>query len=603
MERTALDAVRRVQSTAERAKNAAKRNPITSGTIALGAAGGLWFASQLLGSQSRTGPGSEMLYTEVSCDDKTLDQVLKEVEEFDARDVDAPESQTHFEALMDNWTKAAALYSKAGDCDKAHYALGRLCYEGRGYVYDPEYGLKLYEKAALKGNKDAMHALACIALDSAHQGYAYQYNESELSELARFVGNQKTQALYEAACLLRRAHGPQKALDTLRQVKVKLYLKPPERMPDDIKKWTSTWAKDTHEHLKKTAISNSAAKGPALIQQWLIANDQALLRLHGWQPSFNAGWREGVAALILAKWDRRVATEGVKRLLESALASQDAHQMKTTASVVLNYCDYPGKDPGCPEFIQRAKELMGKAAAQGDAVASITRLEMLGKDIWAGGPDRDSQDDIRMRDMKAEKELLVGRRGASREHLFQLGRELEFTRDKNLAEAEAYRRAAELGHWNATSAYRRRLSSNKHIDPDIPLFQKRLLVVPIPADLVHLANEHTTEAPRAQWIRPTMDWSEMGITKLTTDDARAKMTERFDTTFAGAPEGEVVVILEPMDTSFFGKHESSRYDLTASAIVSAKKRREREDLYVAMCVFDDLSVVALYDEAFALHAL
>jgi hypothetical protein len=37
--------------------------------------------------------------------------------------------------------------------------------------------------------------------------------------------------------------------------------------------------------------------------------------------------------------------------------------------------------------------------------------------------------------------------------------------------------------------------------------------------------------------------------------------------------------------------------------VSAKKRREREDLYVAMCVFDDLNVVALYDEAFALHAL
>jgi hypothetical protein len=470
-------------------------------------------------------------------------------------------------------------------------------------VYDPEYGLKLYEKAALKGNKDAMHALACIALDSAQDGEAYQYGESELSELARFVGNQKTHALYEAACLLRRAHGPQKALETLRQVKVRLYLKPPYRMPDDIKKWTSTWAKDTHEHLKKTAISNSAAKGPALTQQWRTAKDQELLRVQGWQPSFDAGWRVGVDALILAMWDRRVATAGVKLLLESALASQDAHQMETTASVVLDYCNDPANDPKCPEFIQKAKELMGKAAAEGDAVASIKRLEMLGRDILARGRESGSQEDTGMRAMKAEKELLVGRRGASREHLFQLGRELESTRDKKLPEAEAYRRAAELGHWDAASAYRRSLSGNKYIDPDIPLFPKRLLVVPIPAALVQLANEHTTEAPRAKWIRPTMDWSDMDISTLTTDDARAKMTERFDTTFAGVPKGDVVVILEPMDTTFFGKHESSRYDLTASAIVSAKKRREREDLYVAMCVFDDLNVVALYDEAFALHAL
>jgi hypothetical protein len=91
----------------------------------------------------------------------------------------------------------------------------------------------------------------------------------------------------------------------------------------------------------------------------------------------------------------------------------------------------------------------------------------------------------------------------------------------------------------------------------------------------------------------------MNIRKLRTDNARAKMKEKFDATFAGAPEGEVVVILEPMDTSFFGKHESSRYDLTASAIVRADRR---EGLYVAMCVFDDISVVALYDQAFDLHA-
>jgi hypothetical protein len=91
----------------------------------------------------------------------------------------------------------------------------------------------------------------------------------------------------------------------------------------------------------------------------------------------------------------------------------------------------------------------------------------------------------------------------------------------------------------------------------------------------------------------------MDISKLKTDEARAKMKEKFDATFAGAPEGEVVVILEPMDTSFFGKHESSRYDLTASAIVRADRR---EGLYVAMCVFDDISVVALYDKAFDLHA-
>jgi hypothetical protein len=361
-------------------------------------------------------------------------------------------------------------------------------------------------------------------------------------------------------------------------------------MPDDTKEWRSTWAKDTHEYLKETANSNGAAKELALPQQWRIARDKWLIQLYGWEPTFNAGWGVGVDALILAIRDSRVATAGVKRLREGALASKDAHQMETTARVVLDYCD-PGKDPECPEFIQRAKELMGKAADQGDAVASIKRMEMLGKDIWARGRESGSQEDIGMRAMKAEKALLLGRHGASREHLFQLGEELAWTRGDNFA--EAYRRAAELGHWDAASAYRTTISSNPY------LFPKRLIVVPIPAALVQLANEQTTEAPRAKWIRPTIDWSDMDISKLKTDEARAKMKEKFDATFAGAPEGEVVVILEPMDTSFFGKHESSRYDLTASAIVRADRR---EGLYVAMCVFDDISVVALYDKAFDLQA-
>jgi hypothetical protein len=93
MSDTALGVARRLQHTAQKARRAVERNPLTSvGTLGVVGAG-LWLASSL-GSPL----GSQTLYTETSGD---CSELLAQASDFDAR-VDAPESQAHFEELMNN---------------------------------------------------------------------------------------------------------------------------------------------------------------------------------------------------------------------------------------------------------------------------------------------------------------------------------------------------------------------------------------------------------------------------------------------------------------------------------------------------------------------
>jgi TPR repeat protein len=94
------------------------------------------------------------LYTESDSAECTLDEARR----LDS-DAAKADSQEEFDTLMENWTKAAALYLKES-CTQAKYKLGRLCFEGRGYMYDPELGFRLYESAAVNGNHDAQFALA-----------------------------------------------------------------------------------------------------------------------------------------------------------------------------------------------------------------------------------------------------------------------------------------------------------------------------------------------------------------------------------------------------------------------------------------------------------
>ena len=133
----ALEAARRVAPRGVRRARRVVEDP--RGLVAAGAlAAGLAYA----------------LYTESDSAECTLDEARR----LDS-DAAKADSQEGFDALMENWTKAAALYRKES-CPAARYKLGRLCFEGRGYVLDLELGLRLYESAAVNGNHDAQFALA-----------------------------------------------------------------------------------------------------------------------------------------------------------------------------------------------------------------------------------------------------------------------------------------------------------------------------------------------------------------------------------------------------------------------------------------------------------
>ena len=137
----ALEAARRVAARGVRRARRAVEDP--RGLVAAGAlAAGLAYYA---------------LYTESDSAECTLDEARR----LDS-DADGAKTQGEFETLMENWTKAAALYRKES-CHEAKYKLGRLCFEGRGYVFDPELGFRLYESAAANGNRDAQFALAMAA--------------------------------------------------------------------------------------------------------------------------------------------------------------------------------------------------------------------------------------------------------------------------------------------------------------------------------------------------------------------------------------------------------------------------------------------------------
>lgn len=159
MRRSALEAVARTGEARRRVREAVANNQAaTLGFAGLGAlvAGGAVVRSLLYTEEDESQQNAKCVATYQKAEAQGLDSK-----------VNTAEGQTGFDKLQANWTKAAELYLKAGNCAEAQYALGRLCSEGRGYVYDPVYGEDLYRAAAAKGNCDARYALACAALRTA----------------------------------------------------------------------------------------------------------------------------------------------------------------------------------------------------------------------------------------------------------------------------------------------------------------------------------------------------------------------------------------------------------------------------------------------------
>ena len=632
MERTALDAVRRVQSTAERAKNAAKRNPITSGTLAtMGAVGGLWFASQLLGSQSRTGPGSEMLYTEESCNEKTLKQILEDLKDLDAKD-DTATSQTHFENLMANWTTAAGLYSQAGNCDKAHYALGRLCYEGRGYVYDPEYGIQLYERAAYAGNADAMYALACIALRLAD-------NRRQRDSGYDVLRSNKSANLYEAAALLRLAQtkGHEGARRTLSDFSDR---------PDPM-----TWIKNT-----RTKIETAAKTDPSATSQILRIAAQARdeeggvmveveqelrdykIDTHPPKPG-TGGWREDVRRLNrLLDNSEEPETDTIRELLAQATRGTDPREMTSAALVALKYLDHVDlEDVDSDTLGKNADALLEKAARTGDVGAIKHRADAL-KGMFRHQERRAETETAIMKvlDQGARTGPLLSERGMLNHDQFL--RMLKDTKDTDPQQKQGKKakamsdllRAASLGNQEAMRLYRYGSFSDGWSDGNgagwlltLSLYSYNgVVVLPIPAALamdlfspckvVFSRGDNATpivtklkvgiEPPGDKVIVATgYQYIQVAWPDLKSADAYDRLLQAYKDIFAQTNHDWMV--LEPIRRDLFGSNEEA-YELTARAILKARSaiRFDKKKPQVAFCVFDDPTHVCSYDRAFMIAA-
>jgi hypothetical protein len=123
-------------------------------------------------------------------------------------------------------------------------------------------------------------------------------------------------------------------------------------------------------------------------------------------------------------------------------------------------------------------------------------------------------------------------------------------------------------------------------------FYDSVHVVPIPADLVQKA------LPNGTWIRPQVQWDTLPDDKK---EALRAIEQKMEATFeqyAREHDKDVVWILEPIDPRCIGKHDP--YDLTVSASMSFMNSGRR-GVSVALCVFDEPSVVASYAKELAKH--
>jgi TPR repeat protein len=407
---------------------------------ALGAAAG---ATLVIGAQALT---RHMLYTDEPCGD-----LLARATALDAR-ADTAENQAHFARLMESWTKAAELYLQASNanCPKAQCALGRLCYEGRGYVYDPEYGIRLYEQAASAGNADAMYALACIALRIASVVLPAADPSSA------FEAGNKRRYLYEGACLLRRARdaheGARSALSDF-------------SLCADPTKWMTA----TFEYLEETADVSAEAHSHILRmhpQSFPFTEWDGLARWQIRRPAVGTGgWREAARRIDdLGVDDARVA---VRALLEgTSTRSTDAHEMASVASVGLAYL----RTEEDPDMRKKAVALLDAAADRGDVGAIVEK--------WGDGTRNKHVHESDPATVSRLNMLDRGVSAGSRWLRYQRGLVYE-TRGSERAIEDLYD-AAELGHWDALVACRAR---HRTLSEEDLLNGFGVIVLPIPAAL------------------------------------------------------------------------------------------------------------------------
>ena len=594
MRRSALEAVARTGEARRRVREAVANNQAaTLGFAGLGAL---------------VAGGAVLLYTqedENQQDQKCVATYHKAKAQRLDSEADTAEGQTEFDKLQADWTKAAELYLKAGNCAEAQYALGRLCSEGRGYVYDPAYGEDLYRAAAAKGNSDAKYALACAALRAA------------LGALGK--PNDVYSALYEASSLLARHASAPRAI---RAYLTGLTVNDTGRALAEFNRLAendpATWMQNTNRFLVHAAKTMDDAK--AQILSALASNlfTQAHSLAYDKQWNKNGDTRAKILMQIDVFTDRHQAlsvlieksasademTKQISLIIQSISAliklGEDtdtaAHKYlvySAVSEIIPKREPDPDVKPKITQLSQRNLKLVEEAANKRNVRAIISWLNEV-------GTSEKAQQRNRLLDIGASEGSLDALRYRARVH---------YDNNDQTAMRSDWAAAARLGCIDSLEELRQAHNKKR--------VHSRVKVSPLPAALqVTITEGNFAVAVRESGDEPVEKYMEayerepgdksrpikIAWPQLETSvNARAALDQlqgAYARVFDASGEAKTLIV-EPMPAANFGAFSADAPVLTARALLNALAAQNiSETKKVTMCVSADPLVVVDYDRAF-----
>ena len=511
-------------------------------------------------------------------------------------DVSTARDEGEFNRLMERWTKAATLYSAALKevCPKAQYALGRLCFEGRGYVYDSELGVALYDSAAANGNPDAQFALANIEF----LGWTLQLNklpepQEELPEQEEdlLILHAQQARVYRFSRLLYLASrkGHEKAKGALSDI-YKLDLNGP-----------AYWMRNTNEFLLTAARTSGTYSNDARAQAYLRGGERPKKGEGGWRARVLAADPEDAPALIAYTMQRKSNGEA------------EPSEMHAVSRLAKWYTHEHG------DVRAKAKALRDEAARMGDIQAINDQYDSADKN------DPKTIASILSRGVKVGSSRLLLERGRM------------YRRQNKANEAERdFVYAAELGVWDALQEYLAMHGAQSEQVEVSPLSaalevlkmrthralceRQRLappfVVAALPADSASIQSMHAgardvpRATPGAATSRPEVVTSNITWPKINVSATHIEMSE-LQSVYADVlktmddiekewelgPRDQITLLLEPLPREMLGRFAGDAPEITARALLLALQER-RPRAKITMCVFESIPTVAAYARAF-----
>ena len=530
---------------------------------------------------------------------------LEEAQKLDS-DVREAKDQADFDRLMERWTKAATLYSAAlkEGCPKAQYALGRLCVEGRGYVYDNALGVALYDSAAANGNPDAQFALANIEF----LGWTLQLNklpepQEELPEQEEDVLHAQQARVYRFSRLLHLAsrEGHEKAKGALSD----MYKLDPSGPAD--------WMRNTNEFLLAAARTSGTYSNDARAQAYSRSGGERPKKGEGgWRARVLAADPEDAPALIDYTMRRKRRGEA------------EPSEMHAVSQLAEWYT------PEHEDVRAKAKALRDEAARMGDIQAI-----------------NDQYDSADKNDLKATASILSrGVKVGSSRLLLERGRMYLLQNKTNEAELD-FVCAAELGVWDALQEYLAMHGAQSEQVEVSPLSaalevlkmrthralceRQRLappfVVAALPADSASIRSMDAgaRDVPRAtpgaatssvgvharpEVVASHITWPKINVSTESSavSDLQSvyadvlKTMDDIEKEWELGPRDQITLLLEPIPREMLTPFAGAAHEITARALLLALKGR-RPRAKITMCVFESIPTVAAYARAFRTSAL